>query len=274
LRTPLITANWKMHKTGAEAARTIEELRPLVADLRGAEVSVCAPFTALFLVAAACKGSNIAWGAQDVYWEEQGAFTGEVSPLMLTDLGCTQVIVGHSERRARFGKADPKMTDALLRVFGDNDETVNRKAQAVIKHGLTPIICVGETIAERKSGKTDSVVSAQIEKALEGIGAEAVAKLVIAYEPVWAIGTGEFCDPPEANRVIGLIRSAVERSSGKLAAQGVRIQYGGSAKPDNIADFMARPEIDGALVGGASLEAASFGELCQSAARAAAARKR
>jgi triosephosphate isomerase len=271
VRVPLLAGNWKMHKTVAEAVEVVTALKPLVAGVAGAEVALCPPFTALAAVADACRGSAIAWGAQDVYWEAKGAYTGEIAPGMLKDLGCTYVIVGHSERRGRFGVPDPNMTPNLMKVFGDNDETVARKAQAVFAADMVPIICVGETLAERERGDTDAVISGQVEAALAGIAGEQVARLVFAYEPVWAIGTGKHCDAAEANRVIGLIRATARGRVGD-AADALRVQYGGSVKPDNIAGFMAEPEIDGGLVGGASLEAQGFAELVRNAAQAAARR--
>lgn len=268
MRIPLMAGNWKMNKTVGEAVDLVTGLKRLVARVSGAEVAVCPPFTALAAVAEACRGSEVAWGAQDVYWEETGAYTGEVSPVMLKELGCTYVIVGHSERRGRFGVPDENMTPNLMKVFGDNDETVARKARAVFAHDMTPIICVGETLAEWERGDTDAVVASQVESALGDMTRDQVARLVIAYEPVWAIGTGRHCDPTEANRVIGLIRSTARGRVGG-AAETMRVQYGGSVKADNIAGFMAEPEIDGGLVGGASLEAEGFGALVRTAAETA-----
>jgi triosephosphate isomerase len=265
VRVPLLAGNWKMNKTVAEAVTLVRDLKSALADASGAEVAVCPPFTALAAVADACRGSEIAWGAQDIYWEEQGAYTGEVSPVMLKDLGCAYVIVGHSERRGRFGVPDKSMTPNLMKVFGDNDETVARKAQAVFAHEMTPIICVGETLPERERAETDAVVAGQVENALRPLAGDQVARLVIAYEPVWAIGTGKHCDASEANRVIGLIR-VTARARFAEAADTLRVQYGGSVKADNIAGFMAEPEIDGGLVGGASLEAGGFAALVRAAA--------
>jgi triosephosphate isomerase len=271
VRVPLLAGNWKMNNTIGEAVDLVNALKPLVAEVSDAEIAVCPPFTALAAVGQACQGSGIVWGAQDVYWEENGAYTGEVSPVMLKDLGCTYVIVGHSERRGRFGSPDESMTPNLMKVFGDNDETVARKAQAVFAHEMIPIICVGETLPERERGQTDAVVAGQTEAALADLTSEQVARLVVAYEPVWAIGTGKQCDAAEANRVIGLIRSTARGRAGD-AADRLRIQYGGSVKSDNIAGFMAEPEIDGGLVGGASLKAAEFAALVKTAAATAAER--
>ena len=243
MRTPLIAGNWKMYKTIPEAVQLVEELVKTVGDSTEVEVAVCPPFTALATVAGLIKGSKIRLGAQDLFWEKEGAYAGEVSPAMLADLGCHYVIIGHSERRE---------------YFGETDETVNKKVQAAFAHGLTPIVCVGESLAQRKAGETDMLVKSQIEKGLAGLQAEDAAKLVIAYEPIWAIGTGLSSDGPDANRVIGLIRRTLAQMYGAAVADRIRIQYGGSVKPNNIKEFMEQPEIDGALVGGASLDAASF----------------
>lgn len=271
-RVPLFAGNWKMHETVSEAWTLVCDLKSRLAGLEGAEVAVCPPFTALCRVAKAVAESSIALGAQDVFWEEQGAFTGMISPAMLQDVGCRYVIIGHSERRGRFGKADPSCAPELLRVFGDTDASVNRKSHAALAHALTPIVCVGETLPERRAGDTDPVISGQVRAALEGIAAEQVAGLVIAYEPVWAIGTGQVCDPPEANRVIGEIRGGVRGLVGEGPASRVRILYGGSVTESNVADIMAQSEIDGALVGGASLKADVFAALVRSGAVSAASR--
>ncbi|OPZ74323.1 MAG: Triosephosphate isomerase [Firmicutes bacterium ADurb.Bin456] len=212
-------------------------------DFKKVEVAVCPPFTALVPVAAALQGTEIAVGAQDVHWEDKGAFTGEISPLMLKDAGCRYVIIGHSERR---------------QYFGETNELVNRKIKAVLAHGLIPVMCVGERLAERETGITRQVVRDQTAAGLAGLAPEQVAGLVIAYEPVWAIGTGKTATAGDAQQVIGYIRAVVKELSGGVAAGKVRIQYGGSVKPENAAGLMARPDIDGALVGGASLDAGSF----------------
>lgn len=243
MRTPFIAGNWKMYKTIPETVKLLEELVVTVGNSSDVEVAVCPPFTALATVANLIKGSKIRLGAQDLFWEKEGAYTGEISPVMLADLGCHYVIIGHSERRE---------------YFGETDETVNRKVQAAFAHGLIPIVCVGETLAQRKAGETDALVKSQTEKGLAGLNPEDAAKLVIAYEPIWAIGTGLSSDGPDANRVIGIIRQTLAGMYGSDVAQQVRIQYGGSVKPNNIKEFMAESEIDGALVGGASLDAASF----------------
>jgi len=256
MRKPLIAGNWKMFKTVEEATAFVVSFALKVAPVRAVEVALCPPFTALAALSQALRGTSVALGSQDCFWADEGAFTGQTSPTMLKDLGCRYAIVGHSERRGRFG-ATEGMTPAMLSYFADNDETVNLKAKAALKHGITPIICCGELLAERQAKQTDAVVSAQVSAALAGIPATQIAGLVIAYEPVWAIGTGEVCDAAEANRVIGVIRSTVAQVDA-AAADSVRIQYGGSVKPDNITGIMEQPEIDGALVGGASLDPDAF----------------
>lgn len=258
-----------MHKTAAEGAVLVGNLWPHIRSLSAAEVAVCPPATALHAVGKELGCTSIALGAQDLFWEEKGAYTGLISPLMLTDLGCKYVIVGHSERRGRFGKADPSVTPEMMAVFGDNDATVNRKAKTALANGLRPIICVGETLQERKAGKTDDVVAGQLRRALEGLEAEAAEDIVIAYEPVWAIGTGEVCDPQEANRVIAMMRKIVGECLGKEAAEKIRLLYGGSVTADNADKIMEQSEIDGVLVGGASLEAEKFARIVSAGAASA-----
>jgi len=258
MRLPLIAGNWKMHKTVGESRDFVENLRAEVAEVENAEIIVCPPYTALYEVARRLMGSNIGVGAQNVFWKEQGAYTGRISPKMLLDAGCTYTIIGHSETRGRFGKVEEGMTPALIAHFAETDETVNVKLHAALNAGLRPIVCVGETIDERKAGRTDDVIRTQVEKGLAGLNAEQAAGIVIAYEPVWAIGTGEVCDAPEANRVCGMIRSVIRLLFGDRAADSVRIQYGGSVKPDNAEELLRQPEIDGALVGGASLKVPDF----------------
>jgi len=240
-RRSLIAGNWKMYKTAPEAVALATEVRDGVQG--DVEVLVGPPFTALHAVAGVLKGSPVFLGAQDMHWENEGAYTGAISPIMLKDAGCSHVILGHSERR---------------QLFGETDEGVARKAEAAFRHGLTPIVCVGETLGERESSRTMEVVERQTERALRGLSADQVAHLVIAYEPVWAIGTGRTATPAQAQEVHAFIRKLVDRSHGKPAADAVRILYGGSVKPDNIGSLMAEADIDGALVGGASLTAASF----------------
>jgi triosephosphate isomerase (TIM) len=258
MRRKIIAGNWKMNKTVGEAVTLINELKPMVSDRPDVEVLVCPPFTALYAAREALSGSGIGLGAQDMFWKEKGAYTGQIAPGMLTDVGVGHVIVGHSETRGRFGVPEPDFDETVLRYFGESDTTVNRKLRAALDHGLTPICCVGETIDERRAGKTDEVVSGQTERALEGVGDALIPVVVFAYEPVWAIGTGEVCDSTEADRVCAVIRATVERLYGIPTSDEVRIQYGGSVKPDNAAELIAQPNIDGALVGGASLKAADF----------------
>ncbi len=246
MRKPFIAGNWKMHKTIGEALELVNALRPLVQDIESVDIAVCPPFTALAAVSDAVQGSNIRVGAQNMFWEEAGAYTGEISPLMLKEL-VTYVIIGHSERR---------------KYFGETDETVNRKVKAALAHGLLPIICVGEVLEEREAGKTDEVVRRQVLGAYAGLSADQARQTTIAYEPVWAIGTGKAATPEDANDVIGrVIRGTLADLFGAEVAQSIRVQYGGSVKPGNIAGFMEQPEVDGALVGGASLKADVFAEI-------------
>jgi triosephosphate isomerase len=242
-RRPLIAANWKMHKTHLEAIQSVQKLSYLLDkdDAERVEVVICPAVTSLRSVQTLIDSDRLPYGlgAQDVHWEDEGAFTGEISAPMLVALKVGYVIVGHSERRA---------------MFGDTDETVNRKVRAVSAHGMTPILCVGETLKERDVGATEDRVTAQVRADLAGVPASEAGKLVVAYEPIWAIGTGRNAEPSDAGQVTGLIRQTLaELYDGELA-QAVRILYGGSVKAGNIRDFMAHPEIDGALVGGASLD--------------------
>ncbi|MCX5895829.1 MAG: triose-phosphate isomerase [Proteobacteria bacterium] len=243
MRKPIIAGNWKMYKTTAEALDLVRQLKKNLADVAAAEIVVGPPFTALAAVAAEAKGSSISVAAQNMFWEESGAYTGEVSPLMIKDVGCTYAIIGHSERRQH---------------FAETDATVNKKVKAALKAGLIPIVCVGETLQERESGATMKVVERQIRDGLAGLSHDDMQKIVIAYEPVWAIGTGKTATPGQAEEVHQLIRKLVGEISGSGIAQGMRILYGGSVKPENIDELMAEPDIDGALVGGASLQAESF----------------
>lgn len=243
MRIPLIAGNWKMFKTVPEARTLVKGLIEKLGGAKGVEVAVCPPFTALAPMAELLEGASIHLGAQDLYWEEEGAFTGEISPLMLKDLGCEYVIIGHSERR---------------QYFGETDEQVNKKVKAALRHGLKPIICVGETLKERDAGETEKLVRSQVQQALIGVEEGRIPEIVIAYEPIWAIGTGRSSTGEDANRVIKLIRDTIAALFSRQKADQVRIQYGGSVKPGNIKEFMTQPEIDGALVGGASLEVDSF----------------
>jgi triosephosphate isomerase (TIM) len=252
MRRPIIAGNWKMNKTITEAVDLVRSIRRGLNEVKAADRVLCPPFTALATVSELLQATEIGLGAQDMYWQDKGAYTGEISPLMLKEI-CQYVILGHSERRA---------------YFGETDEAVNRKVKAALTHSLTPIICVGETEAQYDAGQTNAVVGGQVRGCLAGLTAEQVTGLVIAYEPVWAIGTGKAATAAGAGAVIGLtIRGTVAEMYGEAAAQAVRIQYGGSVTPDNIAEFMAHPDIDGALVGGASLKP-DFIELVRNGARA------
>jgi triosephosphate isomerase len=249
-RKPLISGNWKMHYNHLEAIQVVQKLSYLLrkSDYDAVDVSVHPPFTALRSIQIVLESDKIpiGLGAQDCHWEEKGAFTGEVSPPMLVKLAVSYVIVGHSERRE---------------LFGETDEMVNKKVKAVLAAGMTPIMCVGETLEEREGGQTAAKVSRQVQAGLEDVTPEQVGGMVIAYEPIWAIGTGRNATPEDANETIGTIRSMVAGIAGERPAAQVRIQYGGSVKPGNIAAIMAQPEIDGALVGGASLEADDFAQI-------------
>ncbi|HLQ64627.1 MAG TPA: triose-phosphate isomerase [bacterium] len=240
-RIPLVVGNWKMNTTVAEARALVAAITRSALPA-GVEVAVCPPFTGLADVSRILERSAVGLGAQDMFWEAAGAFTGEVSPVMLADLGCQYVIVGHSERRQH---------------FGDTDENVARKARAAFSHTLTPIVCVGERVDERDARQTERVITRQVEAATAGLSAEHLGHLVLAYEPVWAIGTGRAATGMEANRIIGLIRSILATHDNAASAY-TRILYGGSVTADNVAEFSQQPEIDGALVGGASLDARKF----------------
>jgi triosephosphate isomerase len=241
MRVPVIAGNWKMYRTAREAAEAIRALRALVADVTEVEVVVCPPFPALPAAVESARGSRIRVGAQDCHWEKEGAFTGEVSVPMLADLGCSHVIVGHSERR---------------QFFGETDATVDRKIDAVLAHGLSCIACLGETLQEREQGKTLAV----LERQLRGGFARHLGspRLVIAYEPVWAIGTGKTASPAQAQEAHAFLRQLVGQMAGPEVAARIRILYGGSVKPDTIGSLMAQADVDGGLVGGASLDPSSF----------------
>jgi triosephosphate isomerase (TIM) len=237
VRRIVIAGNWKMYKTQAETMDFLQGFLPLLDETPdNREIILCAPFTSLSVLSKNLHGSRVRMGAQNVHWESEGAFTGEISPRMLTEVGVCYVTIGHSERR---------------QLFGETDETVNWRLRAAQAAGLTPILCVGETKEQRDRQETESHIFGQLKHGLVGVDQ---SNLIIAYEPIWAIGTGDTCAAAEANRVIGLIRS-------KLINRDTPIQYGGSVKPENISEIMAQPEIDGALVGGASLQAESFGQL-------------
>jgi triosephosphate isomerase len=250
MRRPIVAGNWKMNNTLSEATDFVRSIRRGLNEIKGTDRVLCPPFTVLAAMKDLLAATEIELGAQNMHWEEKGAYTGEISPSMLQEL-CQYVILGHSERRA---------------YFGETDEGVNRKIKAALAHGLTPIVCVGETEAEYDAGRTEEVVGGQVRGCLTGLTAEQVAGLVLAYEPVWAIGTGKAATAAGAGAVIGLtIRGTVADLYDEGTAQAVRVQYGGSVKPANIAEFMAHPDIDGALVGGASLKP-DFVELVRIAA--------
>jgi triosephosphate isomerase len=246
MRRPLVIGNWKMNATGAEARALAAAVRAGLGSRSHADVVLCPPFTALAIVAEALRGSEIGLGGQNCHWEAAGAYTGEISPAMLVDVGCRVVLVGHSERRQEFGETDAQ---------------INRKVRAALGAGLTPVLCVGETHEERRQGLTFMTVEGQLRAGLAGLDPQAVGACVVAYEPVWAIGTGVNATPAQAAEVHGYLRGLVSELAAKETAQQVRILYGGSVKPDNAGALAAEPEIDGALVGGASLTAAAFVEI-------------
>jgi triosephosphate isomerase len=265
-RKPFIAGNWKMNLTGDEGVALVKELKKLVHDVRDVDIAVCPSFVLLGKLGWVIEKSNVTLGAQDTFWKESGAWTRQIAPSMLVDVGCEWVIVGHSETRGRFGTVDAEL-QSVLSYFGECDATVNMKAKAAFAAGLTPIIACGELLVEREAGKTDQVIAEQMKVDLAGFTHEQAMKMVIAYEPVWAIGTGQVCDAREANRVCGVIRSIVSEIYGEDAAAAVRIQYGGSVKPDNAAELLHRKNIDGALVGGASLVASDFAAIVKAASR-------
>ncbi len=244
MRIAMIAGNWKMYKTARQAGETVRSLREQVAGVSGVEIVVCPPFTALAGAVEAARGSNLAIGAQNCHWEKEGAFTGEVAVPMLADLGVSHVIVGHSERR---------------QLFGESDATVDKKVGTVLGHGLTCIACIGETLEQREAGQTLGVLERQVR---DGLGRHlGSAHLVIAYEPVWAIGTGRTATPAQAQEAHAFVRKLVGQLAGQEVAERIRILYGGSVKPDNIAALMGQPDVDGGLVGGASLDVASFAKI-------------
>jgi len=245
-RIPLIAGNWKMNNTKRETLDFLSSFLPKVENIT-IEMAICPPFTDLYAAAEKLKGTKVKLGAQNMHWEETGAFTGEVSPLMLKEIPCDYVIIGHSERR---------------QYFAETDETVNKKIKSAIKHNIAPIVCVGESLAQREEGITIDFVMTQVENALKDIKPEDAKKIVFAYEPIWAIGTGKTASASDAQEVIGAIRNKIEKLYNKDVAEEVRILYGGSVKPENIKELMAEADIDGALVGGASLKPDSFYALC------------
>lgn len=249
MRTPFIAGNWKMNKTISEGEDFIDALQNLP-DRNEVESAICAPFIHLPSLVSKAQNLEIGIGAENAHYEESGAFTGEVSVKMLKDLGVDYIIVGHSERRE---------------MFNETDETVNKKAHSILDSGIVPIICVGESDEERESGAAESKVESQVEKALAGLSKDEVKKSVIAYEPIWAIGTGKSATKEDANEMCGVVRKKVEALYDEATSEAIRIQYGGSVKPANIKEYMSEEHIDGALVGGASLEADSFIELLEGA---------
>lgn len=245
MRKPIIAGNWKMNMTPDEAKELVTALVPLVKDAK-CDVVVCPPFVDLCPVHKIIEGTNIKLGCQNIHWAAKGAYTGEISADMLKYFGVEYAIIGHSERR---------------QYFGETDEGVNKRAKAALEAGITPIICVGETLEQREAGVTNDLVSAQAKAALDGMTDDQVKTVVIAYEPIWAIGTGKTATAEDANATIGVIRAAIAEAFGKEVADEVRIQYGGSMKPSNAAELMAMPEIDGGLIGGASLKAEDFSKV-------------
>src|SRR5687767_3312126 len=246
MRTPLIAGNWKMYKSVDETVKYVKELRILVKDLDGVEIVVAPPFTAIHAAAEAARNSNVVIAAQDLYWEREGAFTGEVSASMLREAGAEYVIVGHSERRT---------------LFGETDATVNRKVTAAFAAGLTPIACIGETLDQRERNETFDVLDRQIKQGLDHVTGDQIGQLVIAYEPVWAIGTGRNATPQQASEAHAHIRKRLRQWFGSEAAELCHLLYGGSVKPDNIRELTALADVDGALVGGASLDLRAFFEI-------------
>jgi triosephosphate isomerase (TIM) len=245
-RLPFMAGNWKMNKTTGEAIDLVRELKAAISGVKGVEVAVAPPFTALYAVCKELEGSSIRLAAQNLYWEEKGAFTGEVSPLMLKEVGCHYVIIGHSERR---------------QFFGETDETVNRRIKAALAQGLKVIFCIGETLKEREEGKTFSVIERQVEDGLKNLSDKEMKNIVIAYEPIWAIGTGKTATPGQAEEVHRFIRGKIEKLYSQEVSEEIRIQYGGSVTPENIKGLMEQANIDGALVGGASLKAETFSKI-------------
>ncbi|MBR5902019.1 triose-phosphate isomerase [bacterium] len=246
MRTPVIAGNWKMNKTVAEAVSLASEIKERVAGVENVKIIVCPVFTAVKSVADVLKGSNVKVGAQDMYWETSGAYTGEVSGEMLLEAGAEYVIIGHSERR---------------QYFGETNETVNKKLKKALSIGLKPIVCIGETLADREAGTTEAVVGKQVKEGFVGLTAEEMKGTIIAYEPVWAIGTGKTATAEQAEAVHAFVRNLVSQLWDKETADAVVIQYGGSMKPENVASLLAQPDIDGGLIGGAALKADSFEKL-------------
>jgi len=250
MRKKVIAGNWKMYKSNSEAKELVEGLLNNTKEIVKTGMIVCPPYTALSLVSELANGSSLQVGAQNMYWEPQGAFTGEISTEMIKSTGATYVIIGHSERR---------------QFFGETDETVNKKLKAALESGINPIVCIGESLDERESGVTNEVVGNQVEKALAGISAEDMQKVILAYEPIWAIGTGKTATPDQAQDVHKFIRSVLTKLYNNDVAEDIIIQYGGSVKPENATELLSQPDIDGALVGGACLKADSFAGIIKAA---------
>jgi triosephosphate isomerase len=246
MRTPFIAGNWKMFKTVADTVKYVKEFRSLVKDVDGVEIVLAPPFTAIHAAAEAARNSNVAIAAQDMFWEREGAFTGEISAQMLQEAGAEYVIIGHSERRT---------------LFGETDATVNRKIASAVAAGLAPIACIGETLDQRERNETFDVLDRQIKQGLDGLSSEQVGQLVIAYEPVWAIGTGRNATPAQAAEAHGHIRKRLRQWFNPEAAELCHVIYGGSVKPENIRELISQPDVDGALVGGASLDVRGFSEI-------------
>lgn len=252
VRTPLVAGNWKMNLLVADGVKLVEALKPLIADVKNVEIVVCPTFTALYAVGQTIKGSSIAMGGQNCYVKESGAFTGEISPQMLKDTGCTWTIIGHSERR---------------QYFGETDSFLNKKLKFALASELKVMFCVGETLEERESGRMQDVLARQIADGLAGLASADFDRMAVAYEPVWAIGTGVTATPEQAQEAHQFIRGLIKKSFGQDVADKIRIQYGGSVKPDNAAELMAKPDVDGALVGGAALKADGFAGIIKGAVR-------
>jgi len=245
-RRILIAGNWKMNKTATEAAALVTEIKRDVFDVDNVDILVCPPFTALAVVGDVVRDSNVSLGAQNMYFEDKGAYTGEVSTAMLKDCGCTHVIIGHSERRT---------------IFNESDETINKKVKKALEAGLIPVLCIGEKLEEREANKTFEVITNQLEGDLADIDSDNIKKIIIAYEPVWAIGTGKTATSEQAQEAHAFIRNLIKEKYDSVVADGIIILYGGSMKPANVEELVSQPDVDGGLIGGASLEAASFVEL-------------
>jgi triosephosphate isomerase len=263
MRTKLVVGNWKMNHTNAQTAGSIEAFIRQISARPDVDVAICPPYTSLDTARSYLRQSSIKWGAQDVFWKDGGAFTGRVSAPMLLELGCTFCIVGHSETRGRFGKIE--VPESTLPSFGETDETINLKVRALLFHGINPIVCVGETEAEREAGETDEVIRRQLNGAFAGFDPAELYFAVVAYEPVWAIGTGKTCDATEADRVCGFIREVLTGILDADVAENIRVIYGGSVKAANARELFNKPNIDGGLVGGASLEADEFSRIVMAA---------